>query len=595
MTLDLLARYGGGILAVVACFGFIIFIHELGHFLVARRVGIRCPEFAIGFGAKLFKFRWRATEFSLRAFPFGGFVLMTGEEPDHEDSWHNQLSHYLLEAPFPARPAQLLAYLDGLEAGQPDLTDTPESQAKVEEIREHLQYSEDRVYTDLNDVEGNFNCKSIPARIAVVIGGVVMNFIAALLLFWSVGLVWGVADAAPVAEPRLAEIHPGPAKVAGFQANDVIIDVNGQAIVSGSDMIKEISKYPGVPIHIKVQRGKEVKDFPVTPNVSVLGIIFEPDGDNVKVLDVVVPDPTITLEKGDVVKSVEGESFRGLAGFAELVRRQAPEKKLALQLASGESRELVTRSAPFNKLEPEGKIGVVPGTPTHIVIVSDAVGQVIAVKPGSPGEKAGFQAGDGIASINDRNVFGQADISQVLAAMEGKEVTVQVARKDDLEELTFVVPPGGFSELGLTLQPVDAAFVFQYGLTRLGRLVVQPYHILYDVLTKPRAAGEVRKQIGGPLMIMTMIYDISSHGLPTLLFFLALLNAAVGAFNLLPFPALDGSRLFFLVLALIRRKEMDPDKEARIHYVGLIVLLALVALISVQDVGRLFSGTQLIK
>ena len=200
MTLDLLARYAGGALAVVACFGFIIFIHELGHFIVARSVGIRCPEFAIGFGAKLFKFRWRGTEFSLRIFPFGGFVMMTGEEVEStEDSWHATISKYLSQAPFPARPGQLIAYLDELVNKTADV-----DKAQYAEVREHLEFSPEREYKSLPDVEGNFNNKSIPARIAVVVGGVVMNFIAALLLFWFVGLTWGVADAAMVTEPRLA-------------------------------------------------------------------------------------------------------------------------------------------------------------------------------------------------------------------------------------------------------------------------------------------------------------------------------------------------------------------------------------------------------
>ena len=231
MTLDLLARYAGGALAVVACFGFIIFIHELGHFIVARSVGIRCPEFAIGFGAKLFKFRWRGTEFSLRIFPFGGFVMMTGEEVEStEDSWHATISKYLSQAPFPARPGQLIAYLDELVNKTADV-----DKAQYAEVREHLEFSPEREYKSLPDVEGNFNNKSIPARIAVVVGGVVMNFIAALLLFWFVGLTWGVADAAMVTEPRLAGVaDKSPAKAAGFKANDTIDAVHPRELEMGA-------------------------------------------------------------------------------------------------------------------------------------------------------------------------------------------------------------------------------------------------------------------------------------------------------------------------------------------------------------------------
>ena len=75
------AYNSAGSLIIVFAFGFIIFIHELGHFLTARAVDIRCPQFAIGFGPSLFSFRWRGTNFAVRAFPFGEYVLMNGEEP----------------------------------------------------------------------------------------------------------------------------------------------------------------------------------------------------------------------------------------------------------------------------------------------------------------------------------------------------------------------------------------------------------------------------------------------------------------------------------------------------------------------------------
>lgn len=583
MTLELLARLLGGALAVVACFGFIIFIHELGHFIVARWAGIRCPEFAIGFGNKLFKFRWRGTEFSVRIFPFGGFVQMTGEEPDAEDSWHNTLEHYLAEAPFPARPGQLIAYLDQLK-------DAPDD--RMAEVREHLEFSKDREYKDIADIEGNFNYKSIPARIAVVVGGVVMNFIAALLLFWFGGFMWGVADLAPVAEPYLAEVPEGPAKRAGFKPNDILVEVQGQPITTGQDMVREIARYPGEPIRIKVLRGKETKEFDVTPNVCSGGIIFEPFESKMRVMmaDLVDQSP---LRKGDVITAVDGAPVEGMANFVQLLRDKADAKKVTLEVQGRGPVELAAQSD--FKIRPEGKIGVAPGFPTRIVIVPDAVGLITAVQPGSPADKAGFKPGDALGMINERLVFGKSDISEVLASLQGKKATVKIGRDGEAQDIELEVPPGGFEALGITLQPVDTAFVLEDGLTKLGKLIVQPYRIIIGLIYKPSDVKKVGKSTGGPLMIMTMIYEVSSKGLPTLLFFVALLNAAVGAFNLLPVPALDGSRLFFLILAWIRRKEMDPEKEARIHYYGLIVLLALVALISLQDVGRIVSGTKFFK
>ena len=74
------------VIAVCVAFGFIIAIHELGHFLMARRVGIRCPRCSLGFGPRLFSFWWRGTEFTVCLLPLGGYVSMLGEEPDSDEA-----------------------------------------------------------------------------------------------------------------------------------------------------------------------------------------------------------------------------------------------------------------------------------------------------------------------------------------------------------------------------------------------------------------------------------------------------------------------------------------------------------------------------
>ena len=73
------------ILLTILIFGIIIFIHELGHFLVAKACGIRVNEFSMGMGPTLLKRTKGETQYSLRAFPIGGFVAMEGEEEDSED------------------------------------------------------------------------------------------------------------------------------------------------------------------------------------------------------------------------------------------------------------------------------------------------------------------------------------------------------------------------------------------------------------------------------------------------------------------------------------------------------------------------------
>ena len=83
------------ILVALAVFSLIILVHELGHFLVARRVGIDVEEFSIGFGPKLAGFRRAGILYSLRIIPLGGYVKMLGEEGDDVEEWSDKPSGQL--------------------------------------------------------------------------------------------------------------------------------------------------------------------------------------------------------------------------------------------------------------------------------------------------------------------------------------------------------------------------------------------------------------------------------------------------------------------------------------------------------------------
>ena len=70
------------VIAFVVIFGALVFFHELGHLVFAKRAGILCREFAIGFGPKIFSFKRDETVYTIRLLPLGGFVRMAGEDPD---------------------------------------------------------------------------------------------------------------------------------------------------------------------------------------------------------------------------------------------------------------------------------------------------------------------------------------------------------------------------------------------------------------------------------------------------------------------------------------------------------------------------------
>ena len=113
------------------------------------------------------------------------------------------------------------------------------------------------------------------------------------------------------------------------------------------------------------------------------------------------------------------------------------------------------------------------------------------------------------------------------------------------------------------------------------------YQSLWQLVT-----GRVgMEQMSGPVGIVNEINNAVNKGSMSWLYVLnlgALLTINLGIFNLLPLPALDGGRLLFMIIELIRRKPIPPEKEGMVHAIGMLLLFALIIFVSFHDVMRLF-------
>ena len=106
------------------------------------------------------------------------------------------------------------------------------------------------------------------------------------------------------------------------------------------------------------------------------------------------------------------------------------------------------------------------------------------------------------------------------------------------------------------------------------------------------------KQVSGPVGIVDAIGDTYEESVPygvkavilSMLSFAILLSANLGVMNLLPLPALDGGRLVFIILEMIRGKKIDPEKEGLVHFAGIVVLMALMVLIMANDIHKIIGG-----
>ena len=96
--------------------------------------------------------------------------------------------------------------------------------------------------------------------------------------------------------------------------------------------------------------------------------------------------------------------------------------------------------------------------------------------------------------------------------------------------------------------------------------------------------------ISGPVGITTIIGDAARQGMLDLLVLMAFLSVNLGLLNLLPIPALDGSKILFAAVEWVRGKRIDPEREATIHWIGFLILMGLMVLATVNDIGRFIEG-----
>jgi regulator of sigma E protease len=194
-----------GALSVVFAFGLVIFVHEFGHFIVAKKTGVRVDRFSFGLGPEMVGFKWGETRYCLAWIPLGGEVRMAGEM-ELEDA-----------------------------AGRPAARDPRE-----------------------------FFAQPWYRRIPIVVAGPAMNYVLAFFLFALVSFVWGVPT--PSADPVVGEVAESyPAAQAGLKPGDRVISIDGLPVEGWKQVAEKIHASAGKPLALKVRRGEGSLDLRVTP------------------------------------------------------------------------------------------------------------------------------------------------------------------------------------------------------------------------------------------------------------------------------------------------------------------------------------------
>lgn len=221
------------------------------------------------------------------------------------------------------------------------------------------------------------------------------------------------------------------------------------------------------------------------------------------------------------------------------------------------------------------------GLPELTTVVQEAI-------EGRPAALAGIRAGDRIVEINNNRMETWDELKRTVAANPGHELEIIIER--DQERIIYRVVPyrddRGQGLIGIqpTQKKVGPLMAFVAGTKYT---VYMCYQIL-DYLGKG-ITGQVALELGGPVIIVATINDAvrSTSWLVNLLSLSAFLSVSLGLFNLFPIPALDGSRIVFLVLEKLRGRPVEPKKENFIHMIGFGLLIMLIVVITYNDILRL--------
>ena len=193
-----------GVLAAVVVLGFLIVVHEFGHFIVAKRSGVGVLKFSVGFGPRLYGRTVNGTEYVLSAIPLGGYVKMVGEDPDS---------------------------------------------------------------TEAVDPRISFSHQSVWKRVAIVTAGPIFNLLFAFVAFTLVLAICGQRVPSDIAKVG-GVMSGMPAAQAGLQVGDVVTAVDGKPIASWDELSNAIRASEGRAVTMTVQRNGEALNIEITPQAK---------------------------------------------------------------------------------------------------------------------------------------------------------------------------------------------------------------------------------------------------------------------------------------------------------------------------------------
>ncbi|HVF40806.1 MAG TPA: site-2 protease family protein, partial [Gemmatimonadaceae bacterium] len=220
-------------IAPILVFGLVVFVHELGHFLAAKAVGVYTPRFSIGFGKSLFRKRWGETEYIIALLPIGGYVRMASKDDE------------------------ATAFLEG---GSENAVTEVATKGEALDPDAMIPFGPKPI-----PPHRWFESKPLWARLMILMAGVTMNIVLAFVVTTGMFVYYGSPYMSTTADSLLVG---RPGAVSGLQAGDSILAINGSPVDEWETLVTRISASPGTPLTFEVLRSGVRRRIDITPTAD---------------------------------------------------------------------------------------------------------------------------------------------------------------------------------------------------------------------------------------------------------------------------------------------------------------------------------------